>query len=515
VAALNGPVAEDEDRPAGPLGAPAGFQVVESALFSSAESPGRDSLRAAVGAMRDQVTGFRPFTSYLKIGDGPLLDAARLELARVTTLGLAGFDADLSADGVVEAASALDGMRSLIGAGSRTPARLALDSVLAGGASYLRAHANFESLDRLEFILRYEAPAARLIAVARLESGDSVPHLRRLWRHAAASIFDREAFDASAYAPDFAPSSSPALVALGKRLFNEPRLSGPGTRACSLCHDPTRAFSDGRATSALLDSSLAPHRRNTPTLLNAGLQPALFMDSRVGSLEAQAEAVLASPAEMGGSAEIAAQHLRGDSAYRNAFAEALHQRPDTAVTGRAIRIALAAYVRSLEGLNARFDQALRGDSSALTPSERHGFTVFMGKGRCGTCHFLPLFNGTMPPDFAVSEPEIIGVPERPTTHGAQLDADPGRGGYDHEATHQGAFKVPTLRNIALTAPYMHNGGFTTLEQVIDFYDRGGGAGIGATVPGQTLPSRRLHLSALEKKDLIGFLRVLTDTSMVR
>jgi cytochrome c peroxidase len=509
--ALNGPVPEDEDRPAGPLGAPAGFQIVESAVFGVGDSLGRDSLRATVRAMRDQVTGFRPFTVYLNIGDGALLDAARLELARVTTLSLAGFDSDLSRDGAVEAGSALEGLRALLGAGNPSPERAALDSLLAGAAAYLRAHPDFESLDRLEFITRFEEPASRLIALARRAAGDSVAHLRRLWRQDASSVFDPGAFDASAYAPDFAPSSSPGLVALGRRLFNEPRLSGPGTRACSFCHDPARAFTDGRSLPALLDSSLTPHRRNTPTLVNAGLQPALFFDSRVGSLEAQAEAVLASPAEMGGNAEMAAQRLRQDSTYRNAFAAALHLPSDRAVTGRAIRVALGAYVRSLEALNSRFDRALRGDSSALTPSERKGFTVFMGKGRCATCHFLPLLNGTMPPDFASSEPEIIGVPDRVVTHGARLDSDPGRAGFDHEETHQAAFKVPTLRNVALTAPYMHNGVFTTLEQVIDFYDRGGGAGIGAGVPGQTLPNRRLHLTPGEKRDLIAFLGALTDT----
>jgi cytochrome c peroxidase len=137
----------------------------------------------------------------------------------------------------------------------------------------------------------------------------------------------------------------------------------------------------------------------------------------------------------------------------------------------------------------------------------------MGKGRCGTCHFLPLFNGTMPPDFVLSEPEIIGTPTQPAARPAHLDPDPGRGGFDHEATHLGAFKVPTLRNIALTAPYMHNGAFATLEQVVDFYDRGGGAGSGLKVPGQTLSLRHLNLARREKDDLVAFLQALTDTAV--
>jgi cytochrome c peroxidase len=245
--------------------------------------------------------------------------------------------------------------------------------------------------------------------------------------------------------------------------------------------------------------------------VNAGFQPTLFHDSRVGSLEAQAQAVLASPAEMGSSEDRAAQALATDTSYREAFARALRQPPERAVTGRAVRAALAAYVRSLDALNSRFDRAVRGDTAALTQDERRGFTVYMGKARCGVCHFLPLFYGTMPPDFVSSEPEIIGVPAQPDTQHARLDPDPGRAGFDMELTHTHAFKVPTLRNVALTAPYMHNGVFKTLDAVIDFYNRGGGTGIGAQVPGQTLPARKLRLTAVERKDLRAFLEALTDT----
>jgi len=194
----------------------------------------------------------------------------------------------------------------------------------------------------------------------------------------------------------------------------------------------------------------------------------------------------------------------------------LRGRPDTLVTGQSVRIAIAAYVRSLVALDSRFDRALRGDTSALDRAERHGFTVFMGKGRCATCHFVPLMNGTMPPDFTSSEPEIIGVPERDSRHrGSRLDSDAGRARVDDESAHRAAFKVPTLRNVAETAPYMHNGAFATLEQVVDFYDRGGGAGLGLRVPGQTLSPRRLHLSPTEKADLVAFLRALSDPGSTR
>ncbi|HEX6809799.1 MAG TPA: hypothetical protein VF118_17560, partial [Gemmatimonadaceae bacterium] len=146
------------------------------------------------------------------------------------------------------------------------------------------------------------------------------------------------------------------------------------------------------------------------------------------------------------------------------------------------------------------------------PTERFGFTVFAGKARCATCHFLPLVNGTMPPDFVASEAEIIGTPALPNARPARLDPDPGVAGVDAQPVHRAAFKVPTLRNIALTAPYMHNGVFRTLDQVVDFYDQGGGTGSGLHVPNQTLSADSLHLSREEKRALVSFLRALTDTA---
>jgi cytochrome c peroxidase len=138
----------------------------------------------------------------------------------------------------------------------------------------------------------------------------------------------------------------------------------------------------------------------------------------------------------------------------------------------------------------------------------------MGKAACATCHFAPVFGGALPPTLLESEPEAIGVPSRPDTAGARIDPDPGVAGFDHATVHRHAFKTPSLRNVELTAPYMHNGVYRTLEDVVDFYDRGGGAGIGIELPNQTLSPEPLRLSVREKRDLIAFLGALTDTTQV-
>jgi cytochrome c peroxidase len=175
-------------------------------------------------------------------------------------------------------------------------------------------------------------------------------------------------------------------------------------------------------------------------------------------------------------------------------------------------VAVAAYVRSLARMNAPFDRAVRGDRTALGADERDGFNLFMGRAKCGTCHFAPLFGGAMPPMLTENEPEVLGVPERLRARRPVVDPDSGRFNVRRIDQHLFAFKTPSLRNVALTAPYMHNGAFPTLESVVDFYDTGGGAGIGVRVSHQTLPSDSLHLSAREKRAIVAFLRALTDTT---
>jgi cytochrome c peroxidase len=194
------------------------------------------------------------------------------------------------------------------------------------------------------------------------------------------------------------------------------------------------------------------------------------------------------------------------------FAAALGKPAIQALTGQSLSIAVAAYVRSLEALDSRFDRAIRGDTGAVSASERRGFNLFMGKAGCGTCHFAPLFGGTTPPNYLESEPEVIGVPSRPVERGAVIDGDIGVFGSTRAPLHRHAFKTPTVRNVALTAPYMHNGVYRTLEEVIDFYDRGGGAGIGIRLPNQTLPPDSLRLSEREKGDLKAFMESLTDST---
>lgn len=187
----------------------------------------------------------------------------------------------------------------------------------------------------------------------------------------------------------------------------------------------------------------------------------------------------------------------------------------TAITEQAIKNSLAVYVRSLLSLNARFDQYMRGAEEAMKPVEIKGYNLFMGKAKCGTCHFTPLFNGSNPPNFTKIDAEVVGVPATTDTLRPQLDPDEGKYYAFGLPQYRFAFKTPTVRNAALTAPYMHNGVFRTLEEVVAFYNRGGGKGLGLPIENQTLPEDRLNLSDDEQKAIVAFMHARNDTTSFR
>jgi cytochrome c peroxidase len=151
-------------------------------------------------------------------------------------------------------------------------------------------------------------------------------------------------------------------------------------------------------------------------------------------------------------------------------------------------------------------------TAMLNKNEANGFNLFMGKAKCGSCHFMPLFSGAKPPRYYYIESEVLGVPSVANKKKARLDSDSGRYLITQSPVHLFSFKTPSLRNVALTAPYMHNGIFKTLEEVVDFYNQGGGQGLGIAPPNQTLPFEKLSLTKKEKKDVVAFMKTLTDTT---
>jgi parallel beta-helix repeat protein len=301
-------------------------------------------------------------------------------------------------------------------------------------------------------------------------------------------------------------------VALGRLLFFDPVLSGDNDISCATCHHPDLGLADGRGFAmgrggrglGAERAGGSPVKRGAPSIWNAGYYHLQFWDGRSPDLEDQAQHPIKSEIEMAENPERLVAELKAIPEYVERFGRAFKGGPEgdhrSSVTFDNIARAVAAFERTLLANDSPFDRYLHGDLHALTPEQKRGFNLFRsGKTRCFECHGLPTFANR---DF-----KVIGVPE---VEGQE--ADGGRFEVTKGEGNRGAFKVPTLRNVALNAPYMHNGKFKTLEEVIDFYARGGGPGAGVATPNLDDKVRPYTITKQEKADLIAFLFALTDES---
>jgi parallel beta-helix repeat protein len=297
-------------------------------------------------------------------------------------------------------------------------------------------------------------------------------------------------------------------AALGRLLFFDPILSGANDISCATCHHPDLGFTDGRGLSMGKGAhGLGPDRaggsvvrRGAPTLWNATYNHMQFWDGRAPDLEEQAKGPITSDIEMNQNPDTLVKELKEIPEYVRAFESAFGGSEGSAVTIDNVVKAVAGFERRLTANNAPFDRYVAGDQNALTAAQVRGFNLFRsGRSRCFECHGLPTFANR---DF-----KIIGVP----------DVDPNNPDYGRFDVTKGegnkyAFKVPTLRNIVLNAPYMHNGKFKALEEVLDFYAKGGGPGAGFNEPKVDDKIHSYTISPEEKQDLIAFLYSLTDES---
>jgi cytochrome c peroxidase len=259
--------------------------------------------------------------------------------------------------------------------------------------------------------------------------------------------------------PDDNPLTA-ETIQRGKDLFFDPRLSRDTSTSCATCHDPERAFSDDRALAIGIGGRVG--RRNVPALINRGYGRAFFWDGRSSSLEEQVVKPIEDPNEMDFSADEAAARV--------------------GLTRLEMSRALASFVRSILSGNSRFDRFTNGDRTTLTDDERAGLELFRGKANCVSCH--------VGPNFTDERLHNTGLGWR---DGALVDRGGGRGD----------FKTPTLREVSRTAPYMHDGSVATLDDVVEFYDRGGRAN-----PYLDPEVRPLGLTRMEKRQLAAFLRTL-------
>jgi len=208
---------------------------------------------------------------------------------------------------------------------------------------------------------------------------------------------------------------------------------------------------------------------------------------------------------------VVIKRLQDSVKYNEQFSKAFKTSETSPVSMNNVAISIAAYLRTLNPMNSAFDRYINGNKASLTQQQMNGFNLFTGKAQCGTCHFAPVFNGLIPPLFNRTEVEILGTPKTDDFNDVHFDSDSGRFHIYPSKFYAGAFKTPTVRNVAVTAPYMHNGSFHTLEKVVEFYNKGGGVGLGLKVETQTLASTPLKLNDKEVKEIVSFLQALTDS----
>ncbi len=283
-------------------------------------------------------------------------------------------------------------------------------------------------------------------------------------------------------------------AALGKKLFSEKILSLDSSVSCASCHKPAYAFADTTAFSTGINGKLTA--RNTPSVLNMKNRPHFFWDGRAVTLQEQSLMPIQNPDEMGLPIEEAVKRLNESKEYKNLFQKIFKQQPNA----KNLSAAFAAYEQTLETVDSKFDD-WSNNIKKLSASEERGRQLFIGnKSKCFNCHRME--------DFTTDEFKNIGL------YNAKDLKDAGLYNITQKETDKGKFKTPGLRNIGVTAPYMHNGMFKTLEEVVEYYNHPEKFVKDAINIDDDL-KQPLGLTEKEKKDLIAFLKTLTDKKYAR
>lgn len=478
-----------------------GFQKVEEVLF--AEDVDIAELQKQMGILNGYTQSVKTTVKNLQLSDSNVFEAQKLALLRLMSLGITGFDSPVALHALPETKSVIESIHETLSLYKEDDS---LSELIEKTTAYLDKNNNFNAFNRADFIVNYCIPLSKKIHQIQKELNIKNNPYPGAINFDEPTVFEEAAFNVNYFAPSYNQNPSKNQIALGEQLFSDSILSGNNTISCTTCHIPTEAYADHR-TKAVENGNLS---RNTPTLLNSGFQNTLFLDGRVNYLEDQAKAVINNKDEMHGSFANALEKVRKSEKYQSEFKKTFPEAPE--ITEQNLLKSLASYVRSLSALNSKFDNYLRGKNT-LSEKEKNGFNLYMGKAKCATCHFFPLFNGSVPPLFNETESEVLGVPSEKTIQNATVDADLGEFSITKAPLKKHAFKTPTIRNSALTFPYMHNGVYQTLEEVIDFYNRGGGSGIGIALHNQTLPTDKLNLSETEIQELIAFMKTLNNSEI--
>lgn len=496
---------------------PQGFQRLEELIYE-------DELTKEFHEQLDRLilhlSGYETLFNREYMTDAVIFESIRYGIIRLNTMSITGFDYPGNPDISLKDAAML--LRSIQEIQSHYADYISknqyktINKLCAEGIKTLEI-AEFENFNRFVFIQDVLDPLWKSTLELQRSLQIELPNqrftkLKRPVNYEAKSLYASDFLDVN-YFSEFAGKYKESKELLGEKLFFDKRLSKNISHNCASCHNPKLDFTDGLPLSKDLTNG-GSGKRNSPSLINAVYAERFFHDMRVDRLAFQMDHVVLNPIEFNIRYDTIIDRLDKDEQLK---AEFLAIYGDEGISKNTITNAMSNYIASLTSFNSEFDQAIRNPKANPNQLMVDGFNLFMGKATCATCHFPPTFSGLLPPEYAENESEVLGVPSTPEAP-FEIDQDLGRY-MNHILKEQApfykhAFKTPTARNTDNTAPYMHNGVYTSLEEVIDFYNVGGGIGLGIDVPNQTLPPDSLHLSNHEKKALIRFLEALNDNPFV-
>lgn len=478
---------------------PIGFQVIEESLYD--ENIDQAVLKRAIRVTSNRLKLIRK-NSILKLKDHHIIWLLRDQITRVAATGITGFDSPVLNQSLLESSYTYETVLKIIKLNEERfkskELLVKFEESIINAQKFLKH--DFDSFDRFNFIKKHTNLQLKILVEIQKDWDVKFPFEMAL-SNTMETLFSEEALNVNYFSDHLSDTTQLAKkIILGKQLFNDTSLSKDYNMACATCHVKDLAFTDGRR---VFDKN---QTRNTPTVAYSAYQKGFFMDARSGSLEGQVVGVVENHNEFNMSMDSVVQRVLKNENYKKLIANLY----DNKRVNFNIRHAIASYIRTLNTFNSKFDRNIRGEEETLTVDEQKGFNLFAGKAMCATCHFAPVFNGTVPPNYNDTELEFIGVPISADTINAEISSDLGRYNLYKTPERKHFFKTPTIRNIAKTAPYMHNGVYVTLAEVMDFYNKGGGAGLGIHNEYQTLPFDNLGLTEKEITQVIDFMKTLTD-----
>jgi cytochrome c peroxidase len=503
-------IEKENSRPI--LANPEGLQVLDELIFSDEIAENKNEIANLAIRLNNTYQNIYKKVSIEPLNSADAILAIRIQLIRIFTLGITGFDTPGSVNAIDDSCHSLIGIKNYIENNSDLMPEKDKNAILIkieNTISFLK-QSNFENLDRLALVKNYLDPIyAELLPFQknqRLKFTTS-------WNPNSTSLFDSEFLNPYQFTNLKKEEDSDELRSLGKSLFFDSMLSHDNKMNCATCHQPEKGFADGIPKSVSNKNGITVFR-NSPTLLNSAYADRYFYDLRAYTLEQQVEHVIFNKLEFNTSYTEILNKLNSNKTYSTKFKTIFKKKT---ITREDFTKALASYVLSLKSFNSSFDQYVRGETSKIETSVAKGFNLFTGKANCATCHFSPTFSGLVPPLYVENESEILGVFSKPTS--TEIDEDEGRYNngilYEKSWIYEKSFKTATIRNANETAPYFHNGAYATLEDVLEFYNQGGGEGMGVSTRNQTLGSDKLNLTTEEKNDIIEFIKSLSDNKHFR